>query len=354
MKQKKFQSLGKALASIAYDYNDILARIEGHVRLLAHHVDDDDPDVLEKENIRAILDATEHGVTLTRQLVRISQYPDDTIERCDVVDAIRQTQMLLSSVLGLGSDVVMDLPHQAIYVPYCEEGIVQVLMGCALDARSRHAGRMNLSVRVAGKFLRVQCTDNGIEGMTLGTDLSEEMFVVHEWVRLGSGSMDVEKDREKGCITTIRMPLAMQQENPFEQKTILVIDDGEGLSDDAERHLKEMGMIVLKAANADGALVLHDAYKGQIDLLLANAATPGLTGMYAAKELARDNPSMRVVFMTHGKDDHFEEAEVLHEALNEEIAFQKPLSMRKLSSTLERALRATEKMDGAHGSDKEV
>lgn len=343
MKQKKFHSLGKALSGIAHDYNDLLARIEGHARFLERE-DGTGTDALHHDNLQAILQAAQDGMVLTRRLLEIGAYPDDTVERCDLVATIRQNRVLLRAMLGSGADIRLELPEHGLYVPYCEEGIVQILIGCALDARARHAGRMVIAVTRHHDALRLVIHDNGIDGAP-DAALSEELFTVQEWLRLAGGTITTQADPHNGHAISIILPLGIQHENPFRDRTILVLDDGAGLSASAEIHLTKMGMTVLQAANAESALVLNREHHGRIDLLLANAAIPGLDSVRVVRELVRDNPAMRVVYMTHAPDEPFDEAEMLQEILREEIVFPKPLSMRKLSSTLEKALRAIMETD---------
>lgn len=103
-------------------------------------------DALNNNSLMSIVAATERGSDLTRRLIQLGEFPADTAERSDIVAAIRRNQVLLKPVLGSGAEILLNLPHKEIYVPLCEEGVTQVLIGCILDARARNAGRIALSV----------------------------------------------------------------------------------------------------------------------------------------------------------------------------------------------------------------
>lgn len=174
---------------------------------------------------------------------------------------------------------------------------------------------------------------------------SDEWQMVSEWVLTGNGLMDAHVNSASGGDVTIMFPLAIQSANPFADKTVLVVDDGEGLPDIVETHLHPLGVRVLKAANAEQALIVQRDNLQAIDFLLTHAAMPEMNGVRLAEMLVAENPNLRVVYMTNPADSETPQDAAIAALLKSAITLPKPLSLRKLSTTLEKALQHVQQMD---------
>jgi two-component system, cell cycle sensor histidine kinase and response regulator CckA len=81
-------------------------------------------------------------------------------------------------------------------------------------------------------------------------------------------------------------------------ETILIVEDDAGVRGLASRVLSRLGYRVLTAAGRPGALALAREHAGQIDLLLADVIMPEANGPAVARELALEQPGLRVLFMS--------------------------------------------------------
>lgn len=81
-------------------------------------------------------------------------------------------------------------------------------------------------------------------------------------------------------------------------RTILVVDDDDGVRDLLELALKVNNHVVLKAKNASEAIDIYRAEK--IDLVLSDVRMPGQMGPELIRTLQGINPNVRFCFITGG------------------------------------------------------
>ena len=124
---------------------------------------------------------------------------------------------------------------------------------------------------------------------------------------------------------------------------ILVVDDEEALLPVLQLQLEDLGMKVLKAANAEAALVVQEEYQEPIDLLLTDVVMPGLNGAKLAELFTSLRPETGVVFMT-GYPNRADTINNTSPLPKNALVLSKPLPASELSPTLERALRLVQNM----------
>src|SRR5579885_1041205 len=78
-------------------------------------------------------------------------------------------------------------------------------------------------------------------------------------------------------------------------KRILLVEDNAFVRETTSEILESAGLYVLKARNAAAAKSGSDR---QIDLLITDVVLPGQNGCQLADDLKKDNPGMKVVFMS--------------------------------------------------------
>ena len=78
--------------------------------------------------------------------------------------------------------------------------------------------------------------------------------------------------------------------------TVLVADDNPGLRELCRAELEHAGMDVLEAG--DGYTALETARREHPDLALLDVVMPGLDGMRVAEILAREQPELRIAFIS--------------------------------------------------------
>jgi two-component system, cell cycle sensor histidine kinase and response regulator CckA len=151
---------------------------------------------------------------------------------------------------------------------------------------------------------------------------------------------------EVGHGTTFRVYLPLTEEPaskpemaPFEgivpngTETILIVEDEDSLREVTCAYLKNKGYSVFVAAEAESATSIAASSDHRIDLLLTDVILPGSSGVQLAQRLLRDNPQMRVLYVSGYTAD----AIVHHGGHDSSFAFlSKPFSL----PTLARKIRA--------------
>jgi two-component system cell cycle sensor histidine kinase/response regulator CckA len=81
-------------------------------------------------------------------------------------------------------------------------------------------------------------------------------------------------------------------------ETVLIVEDDRNVLEFTALALREAGYTVLEATNPGGALALGERRAGQIALLLTDLIMPEVNGFQLAELMEKENPGMRVLFMT--------------------------------------------------------
>jgi DNA-binding response OmpR family regulator len=81
-------------------------------------------------------------------------------------------------------------------------------------------------------------------------------------------------------------------------KTILVVDDEDGIRRMIGIVLRQGGYAVLEAADGETAEHTYRRYRGKIDLLLTDVCLPGPDGPELAASLRESEPDLHVLFMS--------------------------------------------------------
>jgi CheY-like chemotaxis protein len=81
------------------------------------------------------------------------------------------------------------------------------------------------------------------------------------------------------------------------EATILLVDDDDDVRESLSTVLEASGFRVLAAAGAKAALKLIAA-EARIDLLLTDIRMPGYDGVQLAREVARAQPALKVLFIS--------------------------------------------------------
>jgi two-component system cell cycle sensor histidine kinase/response regulator CckA len=108
--------------------------------------------------------------------------------------------------------------------------------------------------------------------------------------------------------------------------TILIVDDEEPVRLFVQRVLSEVGYQTALAA--DGPQALEKAKQlGKVDLLLTDVMMAPMTGDELARQMRRDDPKLKVLYLTGYSDRLFSEKGVLWA---DEAFLEKPCSVRSL------------------------
>jgi CheY-like chemotaxis protein len=161
--------------------------------------------------------------------------------------------------------------------------------------------------------------------------VSQSRGEIHATSRPGQGSLfEIRLPATVEALPAEEPPKAASR--PVQARTILLVEDEEGVRNLFSDVLGNSGYRVLAAADPDAALALGMDEGLRIDLLLTDVVMPRMSGKQLAQRLEDLRPGLRVVFMS-GYTDHILESEA-----GDWDFIQKPCSLEALQRKVREVL----------------
>jgi PAS domain S-box-containing protein len=384
---ERMEAIAQLAAGLAHDFNNALQVVLGNLGRAAARLPDQTEVLKPLERARQ---AAGHVATLTRQLLTFARRARLEPRPVAVNTLLSQAGPKLSRSLGEGRALRFDLDP---CLPPCladptqmETALLNLLANAGdampaggqatvrtgtvvLDEAAAMAGDEDLK---PGRYVVLGVEDEG-PGMPpeVLTRSTEPFFstkagkgaglglaTVHGFVRQSGGRLEISSAPGRG--TTVRMLFPAANEpaastsSPADDprgeevdgtKTVLVVDDDEGVLDLAVHHLRALGCRVLSARSGEEALeILRQAPDG-VDLLFTDLSMPGgMTGLMLAERARALHPGLRVLLATGYSDDLVGRAAPMPGA----DVLGKPYSQTDLASRVRAVLNRR-----AHASDQE-
>lgn len=155
------QSLGHMAGGMVHDFNNLLCVIEGYARILERQFEQDSA---AQEKVKRILVATKRGAGLTRRLLSFGHHDLANDTSCDLVRAVRETEILLKPLIDDRIKLELFLPKNPIHVACDVDSIVQILINLAINARDaiHESGHLRIQVTVENNETAIlSVMDNG-------------------------------------------------------------------------------------------------------------------------------------------------------------------------------------------------
>ncbi len=356
----KLDALGQLTGGVAHDFNNLLTVVLGNLDLIEQGIGRTPPMAVAQIGrlVSGARRAGEDCARLTRQLLAFARRDPLRLEVCDVNSVVARFDHLLKRAVGERITVQMELAPESWRCAIDVSQFEAAILNLAINARDamEHGGRLDLVIRNTsiawrpqgkpakgfvlgemnpGDYIAVELSDTGcgIEddvlahafdpffttkdiGQGSGLGLSQ----VYGFVRQCGGYLTV--DTRLGVGTTISLHLPRSGEastlnDPEEQKsvererngrTILVVEDNEGVLDLTVEVVADLGYQTLIATDAIQAL---DILRGdaRIDLLFTDVVMPHrMNGIDLARKARVMRPDLRVL-LTSGYAAHRREAE---------------------------------------------
>jgi PAS domain S-box-containing protein len=377
---QKMEAVGQLTGGVAHDFNNLLTAVLGSLQMIGKR--SDDPQIRRfAENAQR---AAERGARLTQQLLAFSRRQRLTPEPVDLHRLVVGIGDLLTRAVGaivtLETRVAEDLPPAFVDPAQLE----LVLLNLAINARDamENGGVVSITGRAlasvppelaedltAGTYVAIAVTDTGT-GMTravqerafepffttkeLGKGTGLGLSQVYGFVNQSGGTVKLRSTPGEGTTVTLYLPRAQAaaaadaRGSPevlaaVHHATILVVDDDDDVRTLVVAMLEELGYRVTAAENGEVALELLSR-ESPFDLLLADVAMPGLSGVdvvHAARDMGRIS---RVLFATGYAD-----LGAYRPGLEGEDMIRKPYRMADLAARVDRALRAPPRSSAATG-----
>ncbi|MFH1159150.1 MAG: ATP-binding protein [Pseudomonadota bacterium] len=336
---QKLNALGQFAGGIAHDFNNILSIIEGHMHVAIRQLE---KGTLKPEQLQKILNATQRGAGLTRQLLSFGRQKVGVEEKVNLVEALHQQYTLLRPLLGESIRLLMTVPEEPVWVNAMQDHLTQVILNLALNARDAMPQGGELAIMcipslkrhlpvVLGEkypessFICISVVDNGTgipadilprifepffttkdQGKGTGLGLS----VVYGIVDQLKGSIEVSSIPGKGTSFDIYLPVTSAPAVDvivfgnapafctLAGKTILIAEDEPELRELLAGMFENMQMNVLSAGDGNQALVVQDEYDGEIDFLLTDVVMPEMDGVKLGEMFSSVRPDSNVIYMS--------------------------------------------------------
>ena len=364
---QRMEAVGKLAGGIAHDFNNVLAAIIGNAELAKHALPEDSPAHEDMDEIRVSAD---RAAALTRQLLAFSRRQVIEPMRVDVNDLVRQTDRMLTRLLGEDIEIQKVLVPAVWSVEVDPSQIEQVLINLAVNARDAmpEGGKLTLETQnvtldeayarehpevVAGDYVFLGVSDTGI-GMReevrvrvfepffttkpVGKGTGLGLATVYGIVRQAHGHIWVYSELGKGTTFKIYLPRVDGEAQPLPgrrpsqrpvggDERILVVEDEAAVRRLLVRTLNSAGYSVIEAANGADALLKLASADDQLDLLVTDVVMPQMGGRELATKVLETHPDLPVLYLS----GYTENAIVHHGVLDAGLVFlQKPFTPEDL------------------------
>jgi two-component system cell cycle sensor histidine kinase/response regulator CckA len=183
-------------------------------------------------------------------------------------------------------------------------------------------------------------TTKGEKGTGLG--LATVYGIVRQW----EGYLWLYSSPNRGTIFTIYFPATNAQVGTFAGakkapadtkgvETILIAEDDAAVRKVIVRTMENLGYHILQAGNGIEAVQVAMNYKDTIHMLLTDTVMPKLNGLELAKELKKDRPQMRVLFMSGYPREILSSEVPVDESIN---LIQKPFTNNAIAERIREGL----------------
>jgi len=337
LQAQKMEAVGKLTGGVAHDFNNVLQIISGNLHLLQAALP---PEPMTTRRLASATAAVERGAKLSSQLLSFARRQPLDPRVVNPGRLVRNMDELLRHALGehIGIETIIAGGLWNTFVD--PHHLENVILNLAINARDAMGGEGKLTIEAgnamlddryaqlhpevtAGQYVMLAVTDTGI-GMSeqvmsrafepffttkpegLGTGLGLSM--AYGFVKQSGGHIKIYTEPQLGTSIKIYLPRSHQNEAALQapaaseapvaggRETILVVEDDEHVRATAVDMLTQFGYQVLKASDAQSALVVLQSGV-HIDLMFTDVVMPG---PIRSPELARQAltliPDLEVLF----------------------------------------------------------
>lgn len=350
----RMDALGRLTGGVAHDFNNLLMIIQGNADTLARRLADQEA---AQRPLAAIRMATDRAARLVRQLLTFARGGPAERQIVDLGAAIAGAGLAMEQIAGPSVRIHLQPTTDRLFVELDPLQFEAALINLCANARDAmpHGGDIAIAVERPGEQAQVEVRDSGAgfppevaprvfepffttkaSGKGTGLGLTQ----VYGFMRALGGSAAVSNGPGGGGVVTLQFPLATSAldrqesaEPAVPQATgdvrILVVEDDEDIRATTGAYLRESGLDVEEARDADEALAALQ--RERFDAVVSDIVMPGsINGAGLAKAIRRRWPALPILLVS-GYSDSAAEARSLGIAV-----VPKPYEL----SELERILRA--------------
>ncbi|NPD67736.1 response regulator [Acetobacteraceae bacterium] len=339
---QKMEAVGQLTGGIAHDFNNLLAGIIGSLELLQIRVGQGRIGEIDRYIAMAMTSAN-RAASLTHRLLSFSRRQTLDSKPVDVNQLTTSMEDLIRRTVGPAIKVETVIAV-SLWKALCDANQLEsALLNLAINARDAmpDGGRLSIEAAnarvdddygqrhpeiLAGQYVVVSITDTGT-GMTpevvgrvfepffttkpLGQGTGLGLSMVYGFAKQSNGYTRIESEPGRGTSVHIYLPrapgivelepsvtLSLSDSAVSSGETVLVVDDEPVMRMLIGDMLRDLGFVVLEAADGAEGLRVLQATQG-VDLLISDVGLPGgMNGRQLADAARVQRPQLKVLFIT--------------------------------------------------------
>jgi PAS domain S-box-containing protein len=327
----KMQALGTLAGGIAHDFNNLLTAILGSLELAGPRVADQPRVQRLIENARG---AAERGASLTKRLLSFSRAHDLQARAVDVNSLITGMSDLFGRSLGGLVTVRTDLEEGLPAVQVDPDQLELAVLNLCINARDAmpEGGAITVATRrlaisgdpeiADGTYLGISVTDEGTgipeeilrrvcepffttKAVGQGTGLG--LAMVFGLAQQSKGRLAIDSEVGRGTRVELALPFATEVPEEAAQAAgaapvagrrarVLIVDDDPQVRHVTASFLTGFGHSTTEAGDGEAALRLLQG--DRYDIVVADLAMPGMSGIELAAEIRERDSRLPVLILT--------------------------------------------------------
>jgi CheY-like chemotaxis protein len=333
---RRLSSIGTLAAGIAHDFNNLLANILANAELALTEVPPRSHAIAELERIRTL---AIRGSEIVRELMAYAGQEDARAEAVDLSQLVEEMLEMLRLSLTKHATIAIHLARNLPPVMASPAEIRELLMNLILNAsealggkdgeihistsksRGARAERADGPAGSGAGYVRLVVSDTGPGippsmrsrifypfATTKRPGRGVGLAIVRTIASKYGGRIRVASAPGRGTRFTVLLPCTASHDEPSPGRpkstfvagagrTILIVEDEEGLRLATSALLRQSGFHVIEAGDGSSAVELLRAHSRTIDTILLDLTLPGLASDEVVEEATRLRPEVRI-FLT--------------------------------------------------------
>jgi len=378
MQAQKMEAVGTMVGGLAHDFNNMLASIVGNFYLIRRQYPDDEK---LQQRILSMEDATRHGANLIRQMLTFARKDHPEMHAMQLSSFIKEAHKLAEAAMPENIYLALRISDSdGVCIKADATQLQQILLNLITNAQHAvedamgNEGRGKITIEIdcqppPDRLLQenpemisdsgwccIRCVDNGsgikpddlehvfepfftTKGVGKGTGLG--MAMVYGAVQNHRGLIDIDSTPGEGTTISIWFPQQREkvadvvgaEEADFDGggRTVLLVDDEDGLRKVLAEVLEHNGFAVLQACDGEQAVQLFRAQYDQIAIVLMDVVMPNKGGVAAAQEIRQMDAHVPIIFQTgYGEQTQLDAAD----SITHSAALQKPVLIPEMLRTI--------------------
>ncbi|MGA7993271.1 MAG: PAS domain S-box protein [Bradyrhizobium sp.] len=354
---QKLDALGQLTGGVAHDFNNLLMIVTGNIHTLKRLAGNDAKGL---RAVQAIERASQHGASLTRQLLTFARRQSLSPQTIDLSERIHSVRDVLDTGLG-GSVQILIHVDAGVWPVTVDPGEFEAaLVNLVINARDAMPGGGTVTIRASntrldddarsGDFVAIQVEDAGtgippdvvakvfdpfFTTKPLGKGTGLGLSQVHGFAHQAGGTVTVASELGKGTTLTIYLPRSMPEAvsesadpGAVGNGTVLLVEDNPDVASASTGLLEQLGYSVRWVVDAESALSALD--RDGIDLVFSDIVMSGkMDGLGLARAIKQKHPALPILLTTGY-------SEALQNVRGDFPILRKPYQLHELSRALSR------------------